>query len=243
MQHFFITPDNIHGDVIQVQGQLAHQLSRVLRVSPGSEVNALDNRGFSYHCRVASVSPKLVVLAIENKKPCARSPLEVTLYQAIPKGDKLEWIIQKATELGVHRVQPLLTRRCVSKWELERGRAKLLRWRSIAQEAAEQCERPDLPVIEAPVSLETSLKHRPSTSLVLAERDAALNLRGALPVDFPRSGLGIYVGPEGGWSPEERDAMKLSGCTDVSLGTRILRTETASLAALAIVQSNYDWPA
>lgn len=242
MHRFFVSPDAVSGEQIHLHGQAAHQLSRVLRVSAGTQVLALDNRGFMYQCRVATVSPHDVTLQVSEKTACTPCSLMITLYQAMPKGDKFEWIIQKATELGVARIQPLVTARCISKWEPARGEAKLARWHAIAQEAAEQCERPDIPIIGAPVSLGAALDDKPGTALVLAERGSAVPFARALPAALPARGLGIYVGPEGGWDPQEREQMRSSGCVEVSLGARILRTETAGLAALAIAQSTYDWP-
>jgi 16S rRNA (uracil1498-N3)-methyltransferase len=164
------------------------------------------------------------------------------LYQALPKGDKLEWIIQKATELGVTNIQHVFATRCVSKWDSGRGQGKLLRWQAIAQEAAEQSERSDLPHIRQPVSLSEALSCMPSLCLILSERERGRAFQATLPPELPVGGLGIFVGPEGGWTPEELSQMEVAGATPVSLGRRILRTETAGLAALAIAQAAYDWP-
>jgi 16S rRNA (uracil1498-N3)-methyltransferase len=242
MHRFFVPPECQRDGFFCLEGPVAHQISRVLRLPVGASVMVLDNTGACHTCRVAEVSPRTVRLAIEDTSSCEASSLAVTLYQALPKGDKLEWIIQKATELGVTCIQPVIATRCISKWDTERAQTKIQRWQSIAQEASEQSERTDLPLIKPPVVLSEALSGQPQLSLVLAERERGRAFQTTLPPQIPVGGLGIFVGPEGGWTLEELSSMEVAGGIPVSLGRRILRTETAGLAALAIAQSFYEWP-
>ncbi|MEB3284266.1 MAG: 16S rRNA (uracil(1498)-N(3))-methyltransferase [Candidatus Sericytochromatia bacterium] len=242
MHRFFVSPEVIRGDTIALRGPLAHQLSRVLRLSVGESVLVLDNQGGSFVSEIKGIFADWVELHIQRRIDCAPSFLNVVLCQAFPKGDKFEWIIQKATELGVRRIQPLLAARCVTRWVPERGGSKLQRWQSIATEAAEQCERSDIPSISEPVTLAEALRSSGRIRLVLAERSEGEPLQRLLPREPSYDGFDLFVGPEGGWTPTEMDTFRKAGCTMASLGPRILRTETAALAALAVLQSAYDWP-
>jgi 16S rRNA (uracil1498-N3)-methyltransferase len=161
------------------------------------------------------------------------------LYQALPKADKLELVIQKATELGAIRIVPVQAERSVVQLKGDRAEGKISRWQKIAQEAAEQCERGRVPTVEAPTTLKGLDLPAGTLGLVLSERAEGLTLPRALPDKLPEA-IALFVGPEGGWTPAELDLLRGKGVREVSLGQRILRTETAGLTALAMILAAYE---
>jgi 16S rRNA (uracil1498-N3)-methyltransferase len=236
---FFVSPDAIGATEILLTGADAHHASRVLRLAVGDAVTVLDGAGRVIAAHVATVAAREVVLAIRSETREVPVGPPITLVQALPKGDKLDWIVQKATELGVQAVWPVVTRRCVVRLDAARSQARLRRWEAIAREAAEQCERPDLPAIH-PVAEVGALAWGPDHCVfILAERARGAALAASLPPS-PPAAIWVLVGPEGGWEPGEREALEARGAVPVSLGPRILRTETAGLAALAVIQAQYE---
>ena len=239
MARFFVDPAAIADGFVTLEGGDAHHAATVLRLQPGAAVTVLDGRGRVLATLVEAVEKKRLTLRVTGEAQATAPPVPVTLYQALPKGDKLELVIQKATELGVARIVPVAAARSIMKVEPAKADAKRARWTAIAREAAEQSERATVPAIEAPVPL-AALAFAPGcAAFVLAEREDGLTLPRALPA-APPAGLALLVGPEGGWTPEELAALAAKGATAVSLGPRILRTETAGLAALAMVMARYE---
>ena len=239
MARFFVEPGAIVADVVTLVGADAHHAATVLRLAPGSVATALDGGGRVLTCRVEAVEKGRVSLRIEAEAWAVPPPVAVTLYQGLPKGDKLEWVVQKATELGVARIVPLVAARSVVKLEPAKAAQRRVRWHAIAREAAEQSERAQVPEVAEPVK-PSAVRLRPhEQAYVLAEREDGLTLPRALPRQAPAA-IGLFVGPEGGWTPEELAALVALGATPVSLGPRMLRTETAGLAAIAIVQAAYE---
>lgn len=239
MARFFVDPSAIGGDLVTLVGGDAHHAATVLRLKPGAAVTVLDGRGRVLACLAEAVDRKAVTLRVTGEAREAPPPVAITLYQALPKGDKLEMVIQKATELGAARIVPVAAARSVVKLEPAKAAAKRARWQAIAREAAEQSERATVPAIGEPVPLGAIALPDGAIGLVLAEREGALTLPRALPA-VPPAELALFVGPEGGWDPAELAALEALGAAPVSLGPRILRTETAGLAALAIVMAAYE---
>lgn len=239
MARFFVDPAAVQGDLVTLVGDDAHHAATVLRLKPGEPVTVLDGRGRVLACVAEAVEKKAVALRVTGEAHAAPPPVAVTLYQALPKGDKLELVIQKATELGAARIVPVAAARSVVKIDPAKAEAKRARWQAIAREAAEQSERATVPAVEAPVPLKGVALPPGTLGLVLAEREGARTLPRELPAE-PPAGLALFVGPEGGWDPAELAALAALGAIPVSLGPRILRTETAGLAALAIVMAAYE---
>lgn len=237
MPRVFFDPSRLSGDVLTLDGPDVHHLVRVLRLGPGDALTALDGAGAAYDAVVESASKDTLVARVTARRELPVPPLAVTLYQALPKADKLEWIIQKATELGVSRIVPVAAERSVVKLAGDRAEGKLARWQKIAQEAAEQSERGTVPVVAAPVEWKR-LERVEGPALVLSERHQGRTLLQALP-EAPGS-LALFVGPEGGWAPAELDRLEALGVLPVTLGPRILRTETAGLAAIAIAMAHFE---
>ncbi|HUX43321.1 MAG TPA: 16S rRNA (uracil(1498)-N(3))-methyltransferase [Terracidiphilus sp.] len=221
-------------------GTQADHLARVLRAQPGMRADVVAG-GHVFHAEVAAVSEGEVrfnLLAELSAEPA----LPVTLVLAVYKFDRMEWAIEKATELGVQDIAPVLTRR--TEKHLAQGALKRAeRWRRIAQEASKQSRRSDVPVVHDPVLLNLRARTASSaTRIVLAEQERSTTLRNAMQElldssqnDLPA--LEIAIGPEGGWAPDEEALFDANGWRSVSLGPRILRAETAAITALAVIAS------
>ena len=229
--HRLFAPDAAAG-TLRLEGARAHYLFSVLRLSPGAQVELFDGAGGRFPATVGSVSELLV----GPKLPAAAAGADIVLAQALAKGDKLDLVVQKATELGATRIIPLATERSVVKLLAERATSRAERWRRIAQEAARQCGRADVPAIDEPRSWEelfAELAKEPDRRGLLLHPEAELRLSAAAR-GAPK--LLLAVGPEGGFSPAERESCARADLLECSLGPRVLRTETVALAALAVVQ-------
>jgi len=221
-----------------VQGKDAAHLTRVLRLGPGAEVLVLDEDGKLYRSRIASAAFGAVRLEIfEQVEGQGEPPLKVTLVQGLARGDKMDLVIQKATELGVSRIVPLVSERAVVRLEGTRIEKRVARWQKIAVEAAEQCGRLRVPVVEQPLDLAASLKlaEPGDTVLFLWEGEKERRLRDILRQHHPAGEVFLFVGPEGGFSAGEARMAADAGAFCVTLGPRVLRTETAGLIAAALV--------
>ncbi|HIX66329.1 MAG TPA: 16S rRNA (uracil(1498)-N(3))-methyltransferase [Candidatus Anaerotruncus excrementipullorum] len=234
MPRFFVGA--VSGERAVVTGEDARHMALSLRMKPGEAVTVCDGAGSDYQCTILQIDPQQVVLQVGQVCPSAGEPaVAVTLYQALPKGDKMDWIVQKAVELGVARVVPVLTRRCVSRPDARSLGRKLERWNKIAAEAAKQCGRGRTPPVEALVELPQAVKRMGEDQLgILFYENASQPLRPVLEQRLDRS-VSILVGSEGGFDPQEAQLAQAQGLACLSLGSRILRCETAPLAALAAI--------
>lgn len=222
-----------------VGAQAAH-MARVLRAQPGMEADVVAG-GHVFHAEVAAVSADEVrfnLLAEVEAEPA----LPVTLVMAVYKFDRMEWAIEKATELGVAAVAPVLAQR-TEKHLAQAAERRAERWRRIAHEAAQQSRRSDVPVVHAPVALAEYVKTASkAVRIVLAEQERTTTLRRLVEEAAESSGdamplLQIAIGPEGGWAPAEEALFDANGWKAVTLGPRILRAETAAITALAVIAS------
>jgi 16S rRNA (uracil1498-N3)-methyltransferase len=221
-------------------GAQAEHLARVLRAQPGMEADVVAG-GHVFHAVVAAVALDQVrfnLIAEVEADPA----LPVTLVMAIYKFDRMEWAIEKATELGVVAIAPVMARR-TEKHLAQAAEKRAERWRRIVREAAQQARRSDVPLIHEPVALALRVKaESDATRIVLAEQERTTTLRSLMDEAMPSAGavmplLELAIGPEGGWAPEEEALFDANGWRAVSLGPRILRAETAAIAALAVVAS------
>lgn len=239
MHRFFIPPAWIRGEIVLLGDDVAHQLRHVLRLRSGARIVVLDDRGWEYEVELLTVEHKAARGTICERRPAAGEPsVRVTLAQALLKKDNFEWVLQKGTEIGVTRFVPLITARTVAAGDEGIGLAKRERWARIVREAAEQSRRGALPVIEAPSTLSAALNSLSADLTLIAwEEERATSLRDTLArlreVDAPQ--VTIFVGPEGGFTAEEVAQARACGAVAVSLGTRILRAETAATAAALLV--------
>lgn len=239
MHRFFVTPAAIRNGVVLLDAQTAHQLRAVLRLGPGAEIMVLDGSGYEYRVSIAHLDRSGAEGHVLSQALALGEPAtQITLYQAMLKGEKFEWLLQKGTEIGISRFAPLLTRRCVrTEWA---GRQKKEdRWRRIIQEAAEQARRARLPALTAPLELAAACQEAASQSdlvLLLWEAASGRGLKGALHgLDAADCRISLFVGPEGGFAEEEAALAQAAGAHLVGLGPRILRAETAGLAAAAAI--------
>jgi len=234
---FFVPPDALRGDIIEIAGEPLHHLRTVLRLGPGTEVLLLDGLGCCCRARLQSVGRDLAVAAAVSRWVETEAPCPLRLMQALPKGDKFDLVLQKGTELGVTIFQPVLSGRAIPRPEAGRT----ARWERIVREAARQSRRPCLPQLTPLLPLDVALASvQEPLRLVLWEQGAA-PLREVLPAQ-PPGGLAVLVGPEGGFGEVEVKAVAAAGFAPVHLGPRILRTETAGLAVAAVLQYLYgDW--
>jgi 16S rRNA (uracil1498-N3)-methyltransferase len=208
----------------------------VLRLTEGSALEVFDGTGRAFDARVLGADPQQVRLELG---PARSTPprREVSVLQGLPKGDKLEWVLQKGTELGASAFYPVATARSVVKLEPRRAEERTARWTKIVEEAARQCRRNDVPRVHTPRPLLEAARSLPpgTVLLVLDEEESAVPLGEAFRSCAPQAPVALVVGPEGGLAREEVAELASLGARGVSLGSRILRTETAALAALAVM--------
>lgn len=238
MRRLFVPPGQLAAareGVLSLTAEQARYLGLVLRLREGDVVEVFDGRGTRLSARLSPLGGELALRLGEPARD-EEAKSSIVLAQALSKGEKLDWVVQKATELGVSRIVPFAAERSVVKLSAERGAARVERLRRIAQEAARQCGRADVPEVDAPAAWSDLLalpKEDPALRAVLLDADPGLPPLGQLD---PGPRVLLAVGPEGGFSSGEREEAAAAGFLAASLGRRVLRTETAGLAALAVVQ-------
>jgi 16S rRNA (uracil1498-N3)-methyltransferase len=245
MRRFYLSPDQCQSDSLTLAGAEARHAAEVLRIRPGDEAAILDGQGREFSCRAEKVDRKKIQFAIVNTSVSPEPVCAITLVQAIPKGKILESIIQKATELGVWRIIPLLSERVTSHLDGESAERKAERWRQTAVEAIKQCGQRWLPTVELPVTLASLLARGAQHDLALVGslHPGARHPRGYF-LGYQRehrrqpASVVAWIGPEGDFSPGELAAIEKSGALPISLGPLILRSETAALYTLSII--NYE---
>jgi len=223
-----------HGEC-RLEPAQAHHVLHVLRLAAGDEVTLFDGRGVEYAAAIARTGKNGVTLNVRERHCVSReSPLAVSLAQGLSSGERMDYTVQKAVELGVTSIQPLLTSRSVVRLAGERAEKRVAHWRAVAIAACEQCGRNFIPEINNLHTITQWLGTPGSASRLLLSPRAGMRLR-----DLPRPAktVTLLAGPEGGLSPEEEGAAKIAGFIAVQLGPRVLRTETAAVAALAAMQT------
>ncbi len=233
MTRLFLLPEYLTSKQISITGEQARHLIRVLRSKPGDTVTVLDGSGYKYECRLLTVNKKEVQAEVIHKAPYSvESPVSITLAQGIPKGEKMDFIVQKSTELGVTKIIPLITR-----FSQIRHTAKSKRWGKIALSASRQSGREQIPLVTEPVSFEEFLKQYTSGyGIIFSEEEKEKNFKKVLSDFQGASEITLLVGPEGGFSKDEVKSALRKDFISASLGPRILRTETAPLTAISIIQ-------
>jgi 16S rRNA (uracil1498-N3)-methyltransferase len=226
------------GQRVAVEGAAANHVARVLRLRAGDAITLFNGTGTEFAGSIAELRRDSVVVEVKEQRAAKReSPLSLTLAQGISRGERMDWILQKATELGGSRIVPLFTERSVVRLDARQAQKKLHHWRGIAIAACEQCGRNTVPEITSPLHIfefvssaasdQTRLLLSPSGEKSIEEVSAAA------------SGITVLIGPEGGLTDTEQDVVLRSGFTPVRMGPRILRTETAAIAALTILQHRF----
>lgn len=231
---------------IVFEGEAFHHLCRVLRLKEGDALYALDGLGTLYHVTLDAVGKSSAQGHVTDQQPAGgEPPVSITLAAAIPKGERWEWVLQKATELGVSRILPLMTSRTVVQIEPRKAQDKQARWQKIVLEAAEQCERGRVPEVLPPMTWNAFAASAGPEAVQNGVLLACLERAGEpMPHVLARiptpAAVTVLVGPEGGFSPDETAEALAMGARGISLGTRILRAETASLAVLAMLGYHYE---
>ncbi|HIT05613.1 MAG TPA: 16S rRNA (uracil(1498)-N(3))-methyltransferase [Candidatus Scybalocola faecipullorum] len=244
MPRFFTDPSNIDGSEIKITGSDVNHIKNVLRMRAGEEISVSDGAGKDYFGKIRSIDRDCVLIDIENSwDSYVELPAEITLFQGLPKADKMELIIQKAVELGACAIVPVITKRTIVRWDEKKQDKKLARWQGIAESAAKQSGRGIIPKVTAPVSFSAALAQaRFMEAAVIpyekaegmeAAREKVRSMRG-------KKSIGVFIGPEGGFDTDEIEAAIKAGVCSITLGRRILRTETAGLTALSILMFELD---
>ncbi len=233
---FFISPEQIHGAHITVFGDDLRHIRTVLRKQPEDVLALLDGQGMEYSAKIVRMERSEITTEIIGQgRREIRYPL-VTLGQGLPKSDKMDWIVQKATELGVSIIAPLITERTVVK--VRDSESRIARWQKICREAAMQSNRPDIPKVEGImtfVDFLRTLAPGPGTLFLFPWEEGTMPIKNALRGASGMKHIIVLIGPEGGFSSAEAETAKDKGFHLVSLGPNILRTETAAIAALSMI--------
>ena len=245
MHRFHLPPANCRENMLRLDGREAHHALHVLRIHRGENVTVLDGAGTEFFCDVESATKNSLVLAVKEKKFTPAPPCPLTLLVAIPKGKLIESIIQKAVELGAHRIVPLLTERVVTQLDNDGAEAKCEKWQSVAIESIKQCGTPWLPKVEAPQTIAEFLARGEKIELSLV---GSLQTERRHPREWilefqkqherlPHS-AGAWIGPEGDFTLAELRAIEAAGAKPVTLGALTLRVETAAIYCLSFL--NYE---
>ena len=240
MPVFFIDESQVRDGTVHITGSLVRHLYGSLRVQPGEHLTVVVPRQRRYHVCVERADPTVLMASVVETQPYSPpSCPQLILAQALLKGERMDWLIQKATELGVEQISPLVARQSVVRPKSERIHAQQERWNRIALEAAQQAERWESPTITAPMDSELFFTDHSTMAcrMILSERTSGQSLTAiGLPSERTAHVI-IAVGPEGGWQEKELEFAAQCGFVSVTLGTRILRAETAGLAALTVIQT------
>ncbi|MFT3913812.1 MAG: 16S rRNA (uracil(1498)-N(3))-methyltransferase [Anaeromyxobacteraceae bacterium] len=232
----FLPPAALHGDHAVLTPEARHHLVDVLRLLPGEAIEVFDGQGGAWD---GTLAPGLDVLALGPRREAARPGADVRLLVALAKGEKMDLVVQKTTELGVTAVVPFEAERSVVRLEGERAEERARRWRRIAEEAARQCGRADVPDVLAPRSLAKALAAIPAGFALHVFHVEAGEAAGSKPPAAAAPGHALVVGPEGGLTAGEVAACLAAGARPATLGPRVLRAETAAIVAVALAQARH----
>ena len=244
MQQFFAEPSWIRENKIFMQGSDVNHIRNVLRMKPGEDVRVNDGRGKTYLCCISSYEEQTAVLDILKELDSdTELPSRIILFQGLPKGDKMEWIVQKAVELGAYSIVPFAAKRSVVKLDEKKAVKKQARWQLIAKGAAEQSGRGIIPEVSTVRTFAEALGMAGELDVVLIPYELEEGMKETVRIleeIAPGQSVGIFIGPEGGFEEEEVERAKAAGAHAVTLGKRILRTETAGLTALSILMYHLE---
>jgi len=236
--HFFVTEDQIGEETVVIRGSDVNHIRNVLRMRQGEPLFISGGEGTGYECEICHIGTDQVMARILSRSDrTGELPARLHLFQGLPKGDKMELVIQKAVELGVSEVIPVITRRTIVKLDKKKVEAKTARWNAVAESAAKQSGRGVIPVVRGVLSFKEALAYAgpfPVKIIAYERAEGMKTLREQLGRIRPGMDAGIFIGPEGGFEEEEISGAESAGAVPVSLGRRILRTETAGLMVLSV---------
>ncbi len=240
MYHFFVEPEQIREDdkSVIILGADVNHIKNVLRMKAGEEISVSNGRdGCEYRCGITELGEDSIQCELRFvKEENVELPVRVTLFQGLPKGDKMELIVQKAVELGVYEIVPVATRRCVVKLDRKKADSKVTRWQGIAEAAAKQSKRGVIPQVRQVVSFAQALEQAGEMEVRLIPYELERGMeytRKLLSGIRPGQRVAVFIGPEGGFEESEITLAREKGICPITLGRRILRTETAGMTVLA----------
>lgn len=241
MYQFFVEPGQINDTTVIIKGQDVNHIRNVLRMKEGEELNVSNGEdGKEYRCAILSFSEEEVVCELRFvKEDNHELPVKVYLFQGLPKADKFETIIQKNIELGVYEIIPVNMKRCVAKLDSKKQNSKLSRWQSISEAAAKQSKRGIIPLIKEPLSFKEAVGYaKKNCNVMLLPYEMAEDMsrtRQLLSAIKPGQTVAVFIGPEGGFDSEEVEFARREGFENITLGKRILRTETAGMTVMSVL--------
>lgn len=237
MYHFFVEQEQIDAELISVTGSDVNHIKNVLRMKPGETVLISSRTGGDYLCKVAEIRQEEVQMEIlEARESKMELPARIHLFQGLPKGDKMELIIQKAVELGVYRIIPVDTKRTVVRLDAKKEESKVKRWNAISESAAKQSKRSLIPEVSGVMSFKDALAETKDYGLKMIPYECAEGMgqtRELIKRAQAGMDIAVFIGPEGGFEEDEIEKAQAAGVLPVTLGKRILRTETAGLCILS----------
>ncbi|MDD2978850.1 MAG: 16S rRNA (uracil(1498)-N(3))-methyltransferase [Hespellia sp.] len=244
MHHFFITPQQVSGQHIMIQGSDVNHMKNVLRMKEQEEVMVSDGNNKKYLCEIETFQEEEVMLCIKEEVHVdTELPSKIYLFQGLPKSDKMELIVQKAVELGVYEIIPVSTKRAVVKLDDKKAKKKVERWNTIAQSGAKQSGRGIIPKVTDVMSFREALEYACNLDIVLIPYELAEGMKKTREIVEkirPGQSVGFFIGPEGGFEEEEVALSLEVGAVPITLGRRILRTETAGLACLSVLMYHLE---
>lgn len=244
MYQFFVPPENIQGNRVVITGEDVNHIKNVLRMKEGEEIAVSNGQdGKEYRCGILSLGEEILCELRFIKEDDIELPSKITLFQGLPKADKMELIVQKAVELGVYEVIPVSMKRCVVKLDDKKQKSKIARWQSIAEAAAKQSKRSIIPQVQSVMTMKQALAYAKEMDMVLVPYEMADDMgktREIIDSIRPGMHIGFFVGPEGGFDEGEIQSAMDEGAVPITLGKRILRTETAGFTVLSILMYHLE---
>lgn len=243
MPRFFVKSNQIKQDNIEILGEDIKHIKNVLRKNIGDKIEICDSEnGKSYNCEITQLYDNSILTHIIEEYPEISSPIQVDIFQGLPKSDKMELIIQKSVELGVNKIIPVSMKRCVVKLDNKESVKKIARWQKISESAAKQCGRNNIPEISNVITLKDIDVSQYDVLIVCYENEKVNTLKAELAKinTDSRTKIGVVIGPEGGLDEQEVELLKNNGAKIVTLGNRILRTETVALNILSILMYQFS---
>jgi 16S rRNA (uracil1498-N3)-methyltransferase len=239
----FVAFDKVVENFATIEGSDVNYLKNVMRLKVGDELSIMDSKSKEYNAKIKSYSnDEIMVELLGEKHPKSESRVKITIAQGIPKNPKMDLVVQKATELGAQRIVPIKTERSIVKMSEDKEEAKVNRWQKIAKEAAEQSGRLIIPFVDEPIEIKELLimKNDFDKCVVLWEMEKEMSIKRFLQENHDIKSLLVLIGPEGGFSHDEVEMVKKEGFISVNIGSRIVRTETAAITVLSMIDYEFE---
>ena len=244
MHHFFVTPEQVREGQIRIEGSDVNHMKNVLRMKLGEELHISDGNNKKYLCEIVSMDTDSVYTVIKEELVSdTELPSKIHLFQGLPKSDKMELIVQKAVKLGVYEIIPVATKRAVVKLDDKKAEKKVERWNSISESGAKQSGRNVIPKVKSVMGYKEAMQYANTLDVILIPYELAEGMnetRQVIEAIRPGQSVGIFIGPEGGFETAEVEYAVAQGAKVITLGKRILRTETAGLTTLSILMYHLE---